>query len=285
MRLFLREIIQERKISVNQLHKLTGISRTTLDPLCKEEFLPSKTKIDTLERISEKLKIPLSRMISFEDNQKMNDFEILGVHFILHEYSAPEREFADALALRVKGPKNEDYSILLRVNYALDNTFYEENKAYFERIDHLTSTDLSEQLSELQIEDEFENLYSRLEEKAKVFEGTLIFDKGSIRVFSLNDKKTWLKRYISDLSIFDFSNDFGKIVADDRFIELISMFVSDHYNLKEQLSKIPPSIDDSEYFDLTEEERYTPREVDYFSFVFTHKTESVEKSVYLKFKV
>lgn len=285
MRIFLREILQERKISVNQLHKLTGISRTTLDPLCKEEILPSKTRIDTLERISEKLKIPLSRMISFDDDQEMNDFEILGVYLITHDYSAPEREFQDTFILKIKGPKNEDYSILIRADYSLDDTFYENNKTYFERIDHLISSDISEQLSELQIEKEFETLYSKLEDKANDFEGTLVFRQSSIHVLSLNDKQSWLMKYISDLTIFNFSTDISKIIADDRFIDLISNFVADHYNLKEQISKIPPSIDDSEYFDLTEEERYSPREVDYFSFVFTHKTESVEKSVYLKFKV
>lgn len=71
MKLYLNKILEERNMSVNQLHKLTGISRTTLDPLNKVNTVPGKTRMETLQKIADELEIELSELISFD-----NDFEI-----------------------------------------------------------------------------------------------------------------------------------------------------------------------------------------------------------------
>ena len=57
-------------MSVNELHKLTGISRTTLTPLSETNTLPSKTRVNTLERICEKLNIEMNELISFDYTSK-----------------------------------------------------------------------------------------------------------------------------------------------------------------------------------------------------------------------
>lgn len=77
MLIYLQELLKKMNISVNQLHKMTGISRTTLDPLSKTNVVPDKTRFDTLKRIAESLEIPLSELISFENKtMKLKDFKL-----------------------------------------------------------------------------------------------------------------------------------------------------------------------------------------------------------------
>lgn len=78
MKSYLQEILNKKNISVNQLHKLTGISRTTLDPLTKTNKIPPKTRVETLERISSALQIFPTDLYSLDDIEIVSiDFELL----------------------------------------------------------------------------------------------------------------------------------------------------------------------------------------------------------------
>jgi len=57
------EIMNNNSMSVNELSKVTGLSRTTLTPLAASNEVPSKTRLQTLLKISEALHVPLSRMV------------------------------------------------------------------------------------------------------------------------------------------------------------------------------------------------------------------------------
>ncbi|MDT2636537.1 helix-turn-helix domain-containing protein [Enterococcus dongliensis] len=283
MKLYLKEILEQRNLSVNQLHKLTGLSRTTLDPLSKSETVPLKTRIETLEKIAAELKIPLSRMISFDETQTAKIFENLGVYHASQEFSAVEREFNDTFIINIIGPKNRTYSLLVKVKYELDDLFYEENTSLFDRIDSIVSSSSDSKISNLQLEAEFDTLSNQLENKAMEYEGKRVFNSNSFTILSLKGKKNWIEKYFPDTSVFDFTNDLSEVIADNAFIDFIASFLSDHYNLKNQVSKILPTIGDPDYFNLSEKERYTPKNVDYFPMVFMDKHENIEKLVYLDF--
>ncbi len=74
LEIHLNEIMEQRGLSVNQLHKMTGISRTTLDPLAKSKQLPSKTRIETLERICKELEISMNDLITENTLYKVVDY-------------------------------------------------------------------------------------------------------------------------------------------------------------------------------------------------------------------
>ncbi|ATU69711.1 XRE family transcriptional regulator [Levilactobacillus brevis] len=63
----LRSLLDEKNITISDLHSKTGISRTTLSNLVNAHKIPKTTKIETLERIATAINIPISRF--FEDYQ------------------------------------------------------------------------------------------------------------------------------------------------------------------------------------------------------------------------
>jgi len=88
--------MQERGLSVNQLHKMTGISRTTLDPLVNSEELPSKTRIETLERICSSLNIFFDELV--EVDYKYNVVDCFFINKNLDFINFKEEPFLEALA-------------------------------------------------------------------------------------------------------------------------------------------------------------------------------------------
>lgn len=76
MKIHLGKLLNEKGLTISELHQLTGIARTTLTPLSKEEILPSKTRFDTLDKICNALNIDESELLSFEDEW---DFSLIQV--------------------------------------------------------------------------------------------------------------------------------------------------------------------------------------------------------------
>jgi len=222
-------------------------------------------------------------MISFDDAHKLKTFEKLGVYHTSPEFSVIEKEFNDTFIINTIGPKNRTYSIFVRVRYELDDLFYEENIQVFDRIDSIISSSSDNKISNLQLDTELETLTSLLENKAMEYKGKLVFNSNSFAILSLKGKKKWIEKYFPDTSFFDFTNDLSEVIADDAFIDFIASFLSDRYNLKNQISKILPRIKDADYFNLSEKERYTPKNVDYFPMTFMDKHENIERLVYLDF--
>lgn len=67
MNIHLKQILDSRKISITELSDMTGVSRSTLSNLCNSYILPPKTRFNTLDRICDKLNIPMNQLISFND--------------------------------------------------------------------------------------------------------------------------------------------------------------------------------------------------------------------------
>ncbi|MFD1126266.1 helix-turn-helix domain-containing protein [Lentilactobacillus raoultii] len=61
------QLMKKNEITVSQLSKETGISRTTITPLSKSKDIPFKTRIETLNRIAKALHTPLSDLFFEED--------------------------------------------------------------------------------------------------------------------------------------------------------------------------------------------------------------------------
>ena len=71
MRSNLKMYLSTVGISVNQLHKMSGISRTTLDPLAKNDTVPPKTRIETLQKIAKVLDVNINELFYFEESTKI----------------------------------------------------------------------------------------------------------------------------------------------------------------------------------------------------------------------
>ncbi|WP_172189213.1 helix-turn-helix domain-containing protein [Lentilactobacillus kribbianus] len=61
------EFLKEKGITVSELSKGTGLSRTTLTDLSKSEYIPNKTRIETLTKISEYLNIPMVNFFGIKE--------------------------------------------------------------------------------------------------------------------------------------------------------------------------------------------------------------------------
>lgn len=64
MKIFLRQILDRKNISVSELSKLSGIGRTTLSELANTRVLPDKTKIETISRLCNTLNVATSELIA-----------------------------------------------------------------------------------------------------------------------------------------------------------------------------------------------------------------------------
>lgn len=60
------KLLADKKITVSQLSKGTGLSRTTLTELSKSNDLPQKTRVETLLKVSEYLHVPMKQLFGFE---------------------------------------------------------------------------------------------------------------------------------------------------------------------------------------------------------------------------
>lgn len=78
----IKRIMTDEKITVSDLSKATGISRTTITPLSKDDILPPKTRVETLVRISKALHVSLSDLFS-EENYII---KMVGEGFKISEY-------------------------------------------------------------------------------------------------------------------------------------------------------------------------------------------------------
>lgn len=59
----IKKIADSKELSVLQLSKKTGLSRTTITGLMKDNLLPDKTRIETLKKVSNALNVPISQLV------------------------------------------------------------------------------------------------------------------------------------------------------------------------------------------------------------------------------
>lgn len=269
MKLFLKDILKEKNMSVNQLHKLTGISRTTLDPLTKDDTVSKKTRIETLERICSNLNIPLSRIVSFDETPS-ETYSFPEVIYEKKVYSSTEYEFLEDLVLKIKGPKNTTYFLLLIARYQAEDYFEEENEQLFNKLDDIIHYEPEFPEDERRADLEFQAIDKLISEKAFEYEGKFVFRNRAFSLMSLKERTaTLINTQKWQLNIEEDevkqSGDYGNIVGDPAFIDFISSFIVKRFNLKNNLSKISLSPRDPEYFELEPEKRYTPIPRDFFS--------------------
>ncbi|MDM8212619.1 helix-turn-helix transcriptional regulator [Enterococcus hirae] len=60
----LSKILGERLLKVSDIHKMTGIARSTLTEIYYQRAL--NVQLDTLQKICDALQIPLSKLIEYE---------------------------------------------------------------------------------------------------------------------------------------------------------------------------------------------------------------------------
>lgn len=60
------KLLADKKITVSELSKGTGLSRTTLTELSKSDELPKKTRVETLMKVSEYLHVPMKQLFGSE---------------------------------------------------------------------------------------------------------------------------------------------------------------------------------------------------------------------------
>ncbi|MCG0754627.1 transcriptional regulator [Lactiplantibacillus plantarum] len=90
----IKRIVQESKLSISELSKISGLSRTTLSPLVNSEILPDKTRIETLKRISKALHITISELFeetpyTFAELHEGIEIDKFFYPQLLYPYEAP----------------------------------------------------------------------------------------------------------------------------------------------------------------------------------------------------
>lgn len=124
MKIHLGKLLNEKGLTISELHQLTGIARTTLTPLSKEEILPSKTRFDTLDKICNALNIDESELLSFEDEWEISLLKAIkrnqesGIHTNGDGYT--EKYFLVFIA------KRNDIERYFALNILLEYDFTEE---------------------------------------------------------------------------------------------------------------------------------------------------------------
>lgn len=136
----IKEIVRERRFSISELSKITGLSRTTLTPLVRSDILPDKTRVETIKKISIALNTPISDLFEEEpytfanliDGIKIDDFFYSQ---LLYPYEAPyfmlpftlkteTQNFTSFITIDpVISVKNEDK---IRLKKIIDNTKKED---------------------------------------------------------------------------------------------------------------------------------------------------------------
>lgn len=241
MKLLLYEILNERNISVNQLHKLTGISRTTLDPLSKTSELPSKTRFETIERIAKTLDVPVNEIIQFDSEIHKNP------HFEVEVLNAPHGnngsfkssfdpltgKYLDRNILKVINGHHH-YLLALVVRYSSGEKFKKKFQREIEQLDHLlefTRDSLDDK--ETHYDKEFEKIYNFLSTESQNYKDDCVFSAD--HAFSLTDISAFKFDDLSNLyELLKKSRHFSGIIGNDDFINKLSNYIVELYQLKKQ---------------------------------------------------
>lgn len=127
MKIHLKKILKDRNITVTQLQNLTGISRSTLTPLTKSDLLPSKTRFDTIEKISKNLRVSEDTLLEFELpkitladeiilNNEVSDYLAIVKFCLDYKYTSKILYFS-VVGRYVPSPEEEYEDMQFRVNH------------------------------------------------------------------------------------------------------------------------------------------------------------------------
>ncbi|MDT2839318.1 helix-turn-helix domain-containing protein [Vagococcus carniphilus] len=274
MKLFLKDILSERNISVNELHKITGISRTTLDPLSKTDRLPSKTRFDTLLRISEGLNLSIKDLIDFEQSEYDSSFNVEVLDVIENHFDGYIREYLDRIVLKVSTNKSKYYLLMLTVKFSPDDYFDEKYKKQIEKIDRVFD-ELRQSDESNRNDAEFDTLYKEMQTEGLSYNGKKVFSaKHSIYLRDLSfyfDNRNFLPSKYTDL--YRLSSPVSEIIGSDNFINEVSKYVTNMYNLKDNIIQ--------RYYDVFEKrEHESPFEItNYIVINYGSNSNNIEKDI------
>lgn len=285
MILNLKKILDDRNISVNQLHKMTGISRTTLDPLAKSNTVPQKTRIETLERIAKELNINLNELINFENDYK---FDVKILERYSHIYESYERKMQDRLIIECKFNSTR-YLFYAVVRYDLGKYFDKKYSKEFQALD-----DILDELKDGKDEDfnkaKEKFIDSKFGEKSnyiaqKAYEYSpprLVFYPNDIWITNfyshMEEAYRIPKKYETDSASYSM---FSNLLLHDQFIELTANVIAEYYNLN-NAKFIQHNSPFSKAFDENNISRTL--DVDYLVMSFDCENEKYKKSVEYTYK-
>lgn len=287
MKLLLYEILNERNISVNQLHKLTGISRTTLDPLSKTRKLPSKTRFETIERIAETLDIPIYKIIEFDDeisNSSRFSVEILKpLNEESNSFDAYLKEYIDRIKLKVNAG-NSYYLLTLTARYSPGKLFENKFKKEYERLNYLFDS-LRDSLDdeETLVDREFNELYNFLKNESQKYKDDCVFSaENSFSVVDISHSKKERSNLIDNHKLIKNSFPLTKIIGNDDFINTLSNYIIDLYQLRSQ--KIQRVLEPWELSkNFISDDGYQTIDTDYININYFSQSKDIEK--YIKHKI
>ena len=281
MEIHLKKILKEKNMSVNELHKRTGISRTTLDPLSKADELPAKTRFETLIRISDSLNVPLNTLISFNESQEnIYNIEILKSNdLIFNNYDG--NDVVHQLYLKVTDNKNRIFLISIHVTAFLPETFLSNYKTQLDRLEELVNyRELSNEEEKI-LNKEFIEIKKYISHEAQMYKGIKKYESSSINVFELVNKesgaRTLPKKY---QELWKKSTPLNHVINDDNFLKTITTFISKYYSLDKQIF-IADKLTSMRSLDFEIDKEYI---TDFLPINFFSENENIKKTAEVLYK-
>ena len=113
IKLNLKPILDEKGLTITDLHKLTGISRSSLTPIINKPDEVKSIKFEVLDKICESLNIELKEFITHKSDAK---FEVVDVKDLKSHYDAPISIDKNFFLCKFKftsiGPKFQSYLLI-----------------------------------------------------------------------------------------------------------------------------------------------------------------------------
>ena len=139
----LEKVLEEKEISISDLHKMTGISRSTLTPIVNKPENVKSIKFDILDKICEALNITLEDFLTYESSSQ---FEVLNVVPI--NYQVDENTELFLCEFKFTSVLKEIYSsLLVQISTQLEYADYDDIK-YFQQDNSL---EISEDIAPVKI--------------------------------------------------------------------------------------------------------------------------------------
>ena len=274
MRIFLKDILIQRQMSVNELHKLTGISRTTLDPLAKSDYLPLKTRFDTIQRIADNLNLPISDVINFEESSTSYEISVLKADN--KSFDGYTREYIDRIVLKVYSSDGRYFLLMLTSQYSPDEYFDEKYKFEIDQLDKkLDEIRTLDDYEKDKANKEFDDLYERMVERGMSYTGKKVFSTNYS--FYIKDLSDYLdvKQFLPTdyINLFKNSTHLSKVIGNEDFIKSVSTFISNMYKLKENIITRHLEINEREISELPYEN------TNYIFMVYESCVQNIKKTI------
>ncbi|MDT2612773.1 helix-turn-helix domain-containing protein [Enterococcus dongliensis] len=239
MKIHLSKILKEKELSISQLQKLTGISRSTLTPLSKSEILPSKTRFDTIEKICENLKLSESELLSFNDEWEFKIERVVPLDKVNIDYELQQYFIVFFSAKRNDIIKK--FCLDLIITFVYPPEFDQEDLEF--RFQHSPSyrrfrTDEQSKQTFEEEEKEFQTIHhlflKKLDEKYKKYKKLDSIHFSSITNFDLDILKTYNTNLYNEIIEFSSNFDLFELINSNSCKNLFKKFI-----IENNLNSVP----------------------------------------------